>query len=54
MTGHGENGEREAFIELAQGRRPTAGPSPCRGEGRARGRGGRRVGRRPRGGRADR
>ncbi len=54
MPGHGENGERDASIELA----PTAAEPPARrrvaSEGRARGRGGRRVGRRPRGDRADR
>ena len=30
MPGHGENGERDALIELGPRRRPTAGPSPCR------------------------
>ena len=54
MPGHGENGERDASIELVPTAARTAGPSPCRAEDRARGRGGRRVGRRPRGDRADR
>ena len=54
MPGHGENGERDAFDRACADGRRTPGPSPCRAEDRARGRGGRRVGRRPRGDRADR
>ena len=49
-TSHHNNGEREAFIELAA--RPPARRRVAV-EGRARGRGGGCVGRRPRGGRAD-